>query len=125
MSWHERMGHINFRTLKEMADSGRLPGLQIKSIDGLFCETCQYGKLHRLPFQRNLKSRTEKPGEFVHMDLCGKMTHPSIDGANYFLLFKDDSTSYRTAYFIKHKSDTFSKFVEYHRFIENQTGNKL
>jgi len=124
MLWHERMGHVNFRTLKEMADSGRLPGLQTKNLDGLFCEACQYGKLHRLPFQKNPKSRAQEPGEFIHMDLCDKMTHPSIGGANYFLLFKD-CTSYRTAYFIKHKSDTFSKFVEYHKLVENQTGNKL
>lgn len=49
----------------------------------------------------------------------------SFHGANYYALFKDDSTSYRTVYFIKHKSDIFSKFVEYHKFVENQTGNKL
>lgn len=53
------------------------------------------------------------------------MSHSSIGGTNYFLLFKDDCTSYRTVYFIKHKNDTFSKFIEYHKFVENQTGNKL
>lgn len=125
MLWHKRMGHINFRTLKEMADNGRIPGLQIKNLDELFCEKCQYGKMHRLPFHRNLKLRAQKPGEFVHVDLCGKISHSSIGGANFFLLFKDDCTSYRTVYFIKHKNDTFSKFVEYHKFVENQTGNKL
>lgn len=64
MLWHERMGHVNFRTLKEMADDGRIPGLQIKNFDGLFCETCQYGMIisrcivdHSTEFE-NANSRT-------------------------------------------------------------------
>lgn len=123
--WHERMGHISFHTLKEMADSGLIPGLKINNLDGLFCEMCQFGKLHRRPFKTNLQERAAKPGDSIHMDLCGKMTHSSVSGANYFLLFKDDCTSYRTVYFIKHKSDAYAKFVEYKQLVETQTSNKI
>jgi len=125
MLWHERLGHVNFKTLKEMVGNGLLSGIKTKSIDGLFCEACQNGKIHRSPFQKISKERTSKPGEVIHMDVCGKMTHSSIGGSNYFVLFKDDSTSYRLAYFLKHKSDVFSKFLEFQNLCERQTGNKV
>lgn len=123
LPWHERLGHINFQALKEMADQGLLAGTQINTIKGLFCEACQRGKLHRLPFQKRPREKVSKPGEYLHMDLCGKMSHSSIGGANYYILFKDDSTSYRIIHFIKHKSDAFSKFLEAQKLIERQTGN--
>jgi len=41
------------------------------------------------------------------------------------LLFKDDYTSYRVAYFLKHKSDVFSKFLQFVKMSGRQTGNKV
>lgn len=125
LTWHERLGHVNFQTLKNMADNGMIQNLQIKNVDNLFCESCQYGKIHRKSFKSNLKSRSEKPGEMIHTDLCGKMPITSLGGANYFLTFKDDCTSYRFVYFIKNKSDVFPVFAEFQKLIERQTGNKI
>jgi len=59
------------------------------------------------------------------MDVCGKMTYSSIGGAYYFVLFRDDCTSYRVTYFLKHKSDVFSKFLQFVKMSERQTGNKV
>jgi len=81
MLWHERLGHVNFQTLKKMIDSKQLPGMTTGSVDGLFYEACQHGKLARLPFNKTVKERISKPAEVIHMDVCGKMTHSSIGGA--------------------------------------------
>lgn len=59
------------------------------------------------------------------MDIYGKMIHESIGGARYFLLFKDECTSYRIAYFIKYKSDAFSRFLQFQSLSKRQTRNKL
>jgi len=120
MLWHERLGHVNFQTLKKMIDSKQLPGITIGSVDGLFCEACQHGKLARLPFKKVVKERISKPGEVIHMDVCGKMTHSSIGGAYYFVLFKDDCTSYKVVYFLKHKSDVFSKFLQFVKMVRGK-----
>jgi len=106
-------------------DSKQLPGVTTGSVDGLFCEACQHGKLARLPFKKTVKERISKPEQVIHMDVCGKMTHSSIGRAYYFVLFNDDSTSYRVAYFLKHKSDVFSKFLQFVKMSEKQTGNKI
>lgn len=123
--WHERLGHPGVNVFKEMASQGLIPGLKRSNIDKFFCESCQSGKIHRLPYHANLNTRASKPGEFIHSDVCGKMPVTSLGGANYFLLFKDDCTSYRFVYFMKHKSDTFSTFLQFQQMIERQTGNKI
>jgi hypothetical protein len=53
------------------------------------------------------------------------MPTPSISGAKYILTFIDDATRFATVYFIKNKSDTFIKFINYKALIETQTGKKL
>lgn len=63
-----------------------------------------------------------KPGEFINMDLCGKMTDPFP--VRIILLYLK-MIAFRFAYYIKHKSNVLSKFTEFHKLIEKQTGTKL
>lgn len=124
MLWHNRMGHVNFKSLKEMSDKGDIP-IKIKNIDNLFCEACQFGKSHRAVYPRCSKTGPYKPGEYIYSDVCGKIQETSIGGANYFVIFKDRTTCYRYVFFIKHKSDVFSKFLEVEKLIHRQTGNVI
>lgn len=123
--WHERLGHVNFDTLRNMADKGLIPNLKLTDSDKFFCELCQLGKMHRKSFTSNSQLRTTKPGEVIHTDLCGKMPQSSIGGSNYFAIFKDECTSYRLIYFLKNKSDVASIFPEIDSLIERQTGNRI
>lgn len=83
--------------------------------------------MHRKPFSKNSQTRADKPGECIHipLDLCGKMPQTSLGGANYFIDFKDDCTSYRFVYFVKNKSDVPEIFFEFEKLVERQTGNKI
>ncbi|KYM94582.1 hypothetical protein ALC62_14784, partial [Cyphomyrmex costatus] len=55
MLWHERLAHVNFQTLKKMIENQQLPGVTTRSVDGLFCEACQHGRLvyHSRKQQKN------------------------------------------------------------------------
>ena len=118
--WHERLGHVNYGTLKEMVKDGLIKG--VSDMTEVFCEACQYGKQHRISF-RTVTDRVEyKVGERIHSDLCGPMTKTSYGGSNFFVLFKDDVSGYRHVYFIKHKSDTFRCFVEFTAMVRNKFG---
>jgi len=110
--WHERLGHVNKRTLKEMAEKGLVKGIKLANTNDFFCEPCQFGKSHRLPFHQREPGKPVKLGEFFHSDVCGPMSVESIGGARYFAIFKDDASSFRKVYFIKHKSDVFECFKE-------------
>jgi hypothetical protein len=45
-------------------------------------------------------------------------------GFQYFITFTDLSR-YGYVYLMKHKSETFEKFKEFHNEIENQSGKKI
>lgn len=119
--WHERLGHVNVRALKELTSSDAIDGVKLKenTTDEFFCDSCQLGKSHKLPFKKEVKRET-LPGEFIHTDVCGPMPDESLGGARFFVLFKDDTSGFRCVYFIKHKSDTFEKFKAFEQEVKNR-----
>ncbi|KAK9694716.1 GAG-pre-integrase domain [Popillia japonica] len=121
--WHERMGHINVKTIREMITKGLINGVKLADVEHFVCEGCQYGKQHKLSYHSSQR-RLTKPGEFIHTDLCGPMSLASVSGSMYFVLFKDYCTGYRSVYFMKHKSDTLECFKEYIKFCKNKLGYK-
>lgn len=121
--WHDRLGHINFTTIKKTAEI--VNSMTINDNEEFFCEICRYAKQSRKPHKSLTRSRSEKPGEMIHTDVCGPINVLSPSESRYFVLFKDDCSSYCSVYFLKHKSDVLSKFKDFKTLVENQTGNKI
>lgn len=119
--WHERLGHINVKQIKNMSANSVVKGL--KMIDNgqsnFVCEACAYGKQCKFPFHKSERGELQ-PGDLVYSDVCGPMSISSIQGMRYFLLFKDAATSYRHVYFIRHKSDALETFKKYNAMIKNK-----
>ena len=53
-----------------------------------FCYGCALGKAHRQSF-RTWTSRPSTVGDQINADVCGPMTGSSVDGASYYVCFKD------------------------------------
>ena len=70
------MGHANF-------DAVRASGMNFNN-KREFCEECQFGKSKILPFATK-KEKTDKILERIHVDLCGPMETPGLDGERYFM----------------------------------------
>lgn len=119
--WHERLGHINLKQIKNMCSNSVVEGLKIKDNEqsDFICEACAYGKQCRLPFHKSVRGKLQ-PGDLVYSDVCGPMSHESIQGMKYFVLFKDAATSYRHVYFIKNKNEVMEVFKKYNAIIKNQ-----
>ena len=81
--YHERWGHQDKRHVKKMLE--RVAGIKMKLNDQL-CESCVYGKAHRLPF--GSRPKTSIPGELVSTDVCGPF-ELSFRKLRYFVLFKE------------------------------------
>ena len=112
--WHNRMGHINIQTLKNMNPHKSLQDFTLSSHAHLpnVCKGCAMGKQHKAIYpSHSSKEHSAVPSEIFHADLCGKMSQLSLGGASYYILIKDDCTSYRFIAFLKAKSDAlrFSK----------------
>ena len=58
--------------------------------------------------------------------MCLALNHvPSLGGAIYYVSFIDDFSRNTSLYFLKKKSEVFSKFKEYKALVENQIGKKI
>lgn len=119
--WHERLGHINTKQIKNMCVNSTIEGVKINENNEPYfvCEACAYGKQCRFPFHKSTRGELQ-PGDLVYSDVCGPMSQSSVQGMRYFLLFKDAATSFRHVYFIKNKSDVLEVFKKYNNIIKNK-----
>lgn len=106
MEWHERLGHLNERSLKEMAERKTVLGLKLEKDKTLgICEVCIKGKQTQTPFPRSRPKRTSELLEIVYTDVCGPMRTTSLGGAKYFAVFIDDKSRWCEIYFLSKKTD--------------------
>lgn len=90
--WHARLGHANKKIVSEMAKNDNIIGMQCDKSHvpaQARCEACILGKQCRKTFPASM-TRANKPGELVHVDICGPMSTPSIGGSNVMAVFVDD-----------------------------------
>lgn len=62
---------------------------------------------------------------YAHYYLCGPLETDPLGGAKHFVLIKDDFSNHTTVFFIKQKSETKNKIVNFLTMLENQTGKKV
>ena len=101
--WHCRLGHIGVKRMKKLHSDGLLESLGT-------CEPCLMGKMTKTPFSGTMERATELL-EITHTDVCGPMNIEACGGYRYFLTFTDDLSRYGYIYLMKHKSETFEKFI--------------
>jgi hypothetical protein len=123
--WHQRLAHLNYKTILEISNLGLADGLFLPKDCGIhedICHGCAYGKMQRKSFTIG-RSRAAYIGQLIHSDFCGPMQTPSLTGARYFLLFTDDHSAWRQVYFLRQKSETPDRFKEYVTLLRSETGN--
>lgn len=126
LEWHRRLGHVNFSDMMKM-NEGIVNGIDFKNCnetDIKNCITCKEGKQTRKSFSRSV-NRCENILDLIHSDLCGPMENISIGGARYMLTFIDDHSRKIFVYFLKEKSETVKKFIEFKSMVERSTNRKI
>nr|GEY61576.1 hypothetical protein [Tanacetum cinerariifolium] len=89
--WHQRLSHLNFDTINNLAKNDLVSGLpKFKYAKEHLCPSCEQGKSKRASHPPkpvpNLKQRLH----LLHMDLCGPMRVASINGKRYVLNDRED-----------------------------------
>ena len=94
--WHHRLGHLGEANVIKTS-------LAVDGMDGNFenstlgtCDSCQVGKQTRTPSHKP-STRPTGPLELIHADTSGKISPPSLRGANYYGTFKDGYTDTPTS----------------------------
>ena len=88
----------------------------------LFCD--QMGKQHRRPF-KNTESRDIMLEKLIYTDVGSCRTSQQRRTSRFYIIFKDDASSFTHTYFLRHKSDVFEKFKEYYALITNKFNRSI
>ena len=89
--WHERLGHLNFKSSRKLSYTGAVCGLpklgkQVLDVYG----PCQHGKQLKTTHKVIQQTSTSKVLELLHMDLMGPMQVESITSKRYIFVCEND-----------------------------------
>jgi hypothetical protein len=124
MLWHERLGHLNMASLKEL--DAMVDGMNLKEVSlHHICEGCVKGKHQITSFPKDRTTKVSQLLEIIHADVCGPMKTTSHGGARYFFTFIDNFSKKTHVYLLKAKREVFEKFKQYKALVENEIGHKI
>lgn len=112
--WHRRLGHREFKAIKEMSNKGTVEGIRTKDC-GIrkICETCLKGKMTRNPFPKKSSCQSKAILDLIHTDVCGPMQTMTPGKKRYLLTMIDDYSRYTVIYLMANKSEVPDKIQEY------------
>ncbi|KAK1431722.1 hypothetical protein QVD17_08299 [Tagetes erecta] len=114
-NWHNRLGHPGQNILHLLSSRSFI---LCNKDNSNVCHSCQISNSKRLPFIDS-NSVTIAPFDIIHCDLW---TSPvtSNSGYKYYMVLIDNFTNYVWIYPLKFKSETFTNFAKFHKFIRTQ-----
>nr|GEY38848.1 retrovirus-related Pol polyprotein from transposon TNT 1-94 [Tanacetum cinerariifolium] len=112
--WHQRLSHLNFDTINDLARNDLVAGLpKFKYHKKYICPSCEQGKSkiasHPLKPVPNSRQRLH----LLYMDLCGPMRIASINGKRYVLVIVDDYSRYTWVHFLRSKDEAPEVIIKF------------
>ena len=105
--WHMWLGHISKRGMLKLHKRNLLKSVKMCKLD--FYKFCVLGTQNRVQF-KTAAHKTEGILDYVHSDVWGPVRTMSRGGHMYFVIFIDDFSRKVWVYFMRRKSETFTKF---------------
>ncbi|GJR72134.1 retrovirus-related pol polyprotein from transposon TNT 1-94 [Tanacetum coccineum] len=104
--WHQRLSHLNFDTINDLARNDLVTGLpKFKYHKEHLCPSCEQGKSKRASHPPKPVPNSKQRLHLLHMDLCGIMRIASINGKRYVLVIMDDYSRYTWVHFLRTKDE--------------------
>nr|GFC10498.1 retrovirus-related Pol polyprotein from transposon TNT 1-94 [Tanacetum cinerariifolium] len=109
--WHERLSHLNFDTINDVARNDLVSGLpKFKYHKEHLCPSCEQGKSKRASHPPKPVPNSRQRLHLLHMDLCGPMRIANINGKRYVLVIVGDYSRYIWSPVIIIRTDNDTKF---------------
>nr|GEU81340.1 retrovirus-related Pol polyprotein from transposon TNT 1-94 [Tanacetum cinerariifolium] len=104
--WHQRLSHLNFDTINDLARNDLISGLpKFKYNKEHLCPSCEQGKRKRASHPPKSVPNLRQRLQLLHMDLCGPMRIASINRKPYVLVIVDDYSRYTWVHFLRSKDE--------------------
>ncbi|GJR00089.1 retrovirus-related pol polyprotein from transposon TNT 1-94 [Tanacetum coccineum] len=104
--WHQRLSHLNFDTINDLAKNNLVTGLpKFKYYKEHLCPSCKQGKSKRASHPPKPVPNSKQRLHLLHTDLRGPMRIASINGKRYVLVIVDDYSRYTWVVFQRSKDE--------------------
>nr|GEV05731.1 retrovirus-related Pol polyprotein from transposon TNT 1-94 [Tanacetum cinerariifolium] len=104
--WHQRLSHLNFDTINDLARNDLVAGLRkFKYHKEHLCPSCEQGKSKRASHPPKPVPNSRQRLHLLQIDLCGPMRIASINGKRYVLVIVDDYSRYTWVHFLRSKDE--------------------
>ena len=114
--WHRRMAHMHHGVLRVLREiTTRVPDFSAEHYE--VCRGCALGKYTKLPFPAS-DNKSTSILDLIHTDVNGHMSHVSLGGYEYYVIFIDDYSRRTWIYFLKTQGEVFSRFKEFKSLVE-------
>nr|GFA62289.1 hypothetical protein [Tanacetum cinerariifolium] len=118
--WHQRLSHLNFDTINDLARNDLVAGLpKFKYHKEHLCPSCGQGKSKRASHPPKQVPNSRQRLHLLYMDLCGPMRIASINGKRYVLVIVDDYSRYTWIHFLKSKDEAPEVIIKFLKRITN------
>nr|GFB51638.1 retrovirus-related Pol polyprotein from transposon TNT 1-94 [Tanacetum cinerariifolium] len=112
--WHQRLSHLNFDTINDLARNDLVAGLpKFKYHKKHLCPSCEKGKSKRASHPPKPVLNSRQRLHLLHMDLCGPMRIASINGKRYVLVIVDDYSHYTWVHFLRSKDEAPEVIIKF------------
>ena len=102
--WHERLGHMSIRKIRDSVRLGAITGIPLEDlIDEFQCVTCDMAKMVRKPYPRQELTNEYARGERWLIDIAKGGDKCATDKSEYILVTKDDATGFKVLYYLRTK----------------------
>nr|GFB42660.1 retrovirus-related Pol polyprotein from transposon TNT 1-94 [Tanacetum cinerariifolium] len=112
--WHQRLSHLNFDTINDLARNDLVAGLpKFKYHKEHLCPSCEQGESKRESHPPKPVPNSKQRLHLLYMDLCGPMRIASINGKRYVLVIVDDYSRYTWVHFLRSKDEAPAVIIKF------------
>nr|GEU91810.1 ribonuclease H-like domain-containing protein [Tanacetum cinerariifolium] len=112
--WHQRLSHLNFDTINDLARKDLVAGLpKFKYHKEHLCPSCEQGKSKRASHSPKPVPNSRQRLHLLHMDLCGPMRMASINEKRYVLVIMDDYSRYTWVHSLRSKDEAPEVIIKF------------
>lgn len=121
--WHDRLGHINERMMKDVVKDFSLP-MSNKHL--IKCSSCIIRKCHHTSYpSRNNENKSLLTLDLIFADVWGLAPMEYVSSTRYYVLFVDGASKYNWIFPVGRKSEVHDVFINFKTNIETMTGCKI
>jgi hypothetical protein len=116
--WHQRLGHPQFSAVQLLKNKGLIDVTGTMKTEHL-CDSCQLGKLSKLPFSHSEHSSTDV-FEKIRCDLWRPAPVLSIGKFKYYVCLVDDFSKYTWIIPLQNKSDFLTVYLSFEKYVSRK-----